>query len=44
MAFALRGLREPRGFGPLLLIAAGLPLAFAVAGLGSDLLLGTRCC
>ena len=38
----LRAAKEPRGFGIVLLIASLLPAAFAIYGLTSDILRGTR--
>lgn len=38
----LRAIKEPRGFGVLLLIALCIPAALAIAGLLSDILAGTR--
>jgi methionine sulfoxide reductase heme-binding subunit len=38
----VRALREPRGFGALLVVAACLPAAFAVFALASDILRHTR--
>lgn len=35
-------MREPRGFGPALFLASLIPAAYAVYGLASDLLRGTR--
>ena len=38
----LKALREPRGFGVLLIIALCIPAALAIAGLASDILTHTR--
>jgi methionine sulfoxide reductase heme-binding subunit len=38
----LRMVREPRGFGPVLVALCCVPAAFALAGVASDVLLGTR--
>lgn len=35
-------MREPRGFGPVLILAALVPAAYAIFGLASDVLRGTR--
>lgn len=35
-------MREPRGFGPALILASLMPLAWATYGLASDILRGTR--
>ncbi len=35
-------MREPRGFGPALILASLIPAAYAVFGLASDILRGTR--
>lgn len=35
-------MREPRGFGPALFLASSIPAAYAVYGLASDILRGTR--
>lgn len=35
-------MREPRGFGPALILASLIPLGWAIYGLGSDILQGTR--
>ena len=42
MGFALRSVREPPAFGGVVFVLALLPMAYAVAGVASDLLLGTR--
>jgi methionine sulfoxide reductase heme-binding subunit len=38
----VHAVREPRWFAPSLLVASGLPAAFAIAALASDILTGTR--
>lgn len=38
----IRALKQPRGFGLLLVIALCVPAALAIAGLASDILAGTR--
>ena len=38
----LRALKEPRGFGVLLIVALCIPAALAIAGLASDILAHTR--
>ncbi|MBK5255864.1 MAG: sulfoxide reductase heme-binding subunit YedZ [Vicinamibacteria bacterium] len=38
----IRAMREPRGFGATLVLAALLPAAYAIYGLASDILRGTR--
>lgn len=42
MAFALRSVREPPAFGAIVSVLALLPMAYAVLGVGSDLLFRTR--
>ena len=42
MASGLRALKEPRGFGVLLVIGLCVPAALAIAGTLSDILAGTR--
>jgi methionine sulfoxide reductase heme-binding subunit len=42
IAARLRAVREPRGFGPLLLAVSCLPAAYAILALSSDILARTR--
>lgn len=38
----LRAIKEPRGFGPFLIVASLLPASYALFGLASDILRGSR--